>query len=264
MTTIWIMSDLHVDAAPWTPPPGPLVDLAIVAGDIANGLTRRSIPWLVEHVVPRARHVAYIPGNHDFYGTRHPRELAHAHEVAIAVGIRLLEAGQWFHVDGIQVVGATMWTDYAIGEPRWPRAYAMSECGDRERGMRDHRRIQTLDRAGMPSAFRTPQAAALHAEHRDRLERVLSEPTVGLRIVVTHHAPSARSLLGGRVEEPTDAAYASDMESLMQSPHAPDLWIHGHVHRSRDYVLGRTRVLSNPRGHAGENPSFDPFLTVTL
>lgn len=264
MTTIWVLSDLHVDAAAWEPPPGPRVDFAIVAGDVANGLTRRSIPWLREHIVPRARHVAYVPGNHDFYGTRHPRELAQGREDAIAAGIRLLESGQVFHVDGVQIAGATMWTDYRIGEPRWPRAYAMSECGDRERGMRDHRRIQTVDAHGTPAAFRTPQAAALHAEHRDRLERVLAEPTAGPRVVVTHHAPSARSLLGGRVEEATDAAYASDLEELMRGPHAPDLWIHGHVHASRDYRIGGTRVLSNPRGRPGENASFDPSMVVTL
>ena len=38
MTSIWIMSDLHADASPWVPPPGPRVDVAIVAGDVADGL----------------------------------------------------------------------------------------------------------------------------------------------------------------------------------------------------------------------------------
>ncbi len=42
-------------------------DLAICAGDVADGLTKRSIPWLREHVVPRAREVVYVPGNHDFW-----------------------------------------------------------------------------------------------------------------------------------------------------------------------------------------------------
>ena len=77
--------------------------------------------------------------------------------------------------------------------------------------------------------------------------------------------------------EPIDAAYASDLSSILKGEHAPDIWIHGHVHASRDYRVGRTRVLANPRGHDTshrrrngdwivelENPSFDPALVLAL
>ena len=66
MTSVWILSDIHHDAAPWVPPPGPRVDVAIVAGDVADGLCRRSIPWLAEHVVPPARQTIYVPGHYAF------------------------------------------------------------------------------------------------------------------------------------------------------------------------------------------------------
>ena len=29
----------------------------------------------------------------------------------------------------------------------------------------------------------------------------------------------------------------------------PALWLHGHVHNSNDYMVGGTRVVSNPKGH---------------
>lgn len=246
---IWILSDLHVDASPWEPPAGPRVDLAIVAGDVADGLTRRSLPWLAAHVRPRARHVVYVPGNHDFYGCRIPDETARGRDAAIASDVTMLDAGQSRIVDGVRIIGATLWTDYGIGEPQWSRAWGMREAGDRHVGMRDHRRIQTRDRLGSPRAFRPPAAAALHVEHRGRIERALAEPHAGPTIVVTHHAPHPRSLPAGEATGPGDAAYASDMSALMEGPGAPDLWIHGHVHASRDYRVGRTRVLSNPRGH---------------
>ena len=277
MTSVWILSDIHHDAAPWVPPPGPRVDVAIVAGDVADGLCRRSIPWLAEHVVPRARQTIYVPGNHDFYGCRHPDELAQARNDAIAADVTLLESGQVRHVDGLRVVGATLWTDYLIGEPRWPRAWALRDCGDRERGMRDHRRIQTRDRLGSPAPFRTLAALELHNEHRARIERVLAEPHDGPTIVVTHHAPHPLSLPWEGPVEPTCAAYASDLTEILEGPGAPALWIHGHVHVSRDYRLGGTRVISNPRGHdtsfrrrdgswadERENPSFNPSLIMEL
>ncbi|APX86084.1 hypothetical protein BV511_16125 [Methylorubrum extorquens] len=276
MPSIWILSDLHIDACPWTPPPGPRVDLAIVAGDVADGLCRRSIPWLAEHVVPRAREVVYVPGNHDLWRTRLPDELDRGRNAAEAAGITLLDSGQACVVDGVEVIGATLWTDYAIGG-EGQRALAMRVAGDRQVGMRDHRLVQTRDRLGTPAPFRPPAALALHVEHRARIERRLAEPWAGPRIVVTHHAPHPRSLLHGEVREPIDAAYASDLTALMEGERAPDIWIHGHVHASRDYRVGRTRVLANPRGHDTsfrrrdgpwavelENPRFDPALVLAL
>lgn len=276
MTSVWVLSDLHVDASPWAPPPGPRVDIAIVAGDVADGLCRRAIPWLAEHIRPRARHVVYVPGNHDLWRTRYPDEISRGRDAAIEHDITLLDCGQARHVDGVEVIGATLWTDYAIGGAAH-RALAMRVAGDRQTGMRDHRLIQTRDRLGTPTAFRPPAAAALHAEHRARIERRLAEPWSGPRIVVTHHAPHPGSLLHVEVREPIDAAYASDLSEILEGPGAPDLWIHGHVHRSVDYRIGRTRVLANARGHDSshrrrsgewrvelENPAFDPLFTVEL
>ncbi len=274
MTSVWIPSDLHTDASPWTPPLGPLVDIAIVAGDVADGLCWRSIPWLVEHIRPRARHVIFVPGNHDLYGCRYPDEIARAREAAIAADLTLLDCGQVRLVGGIQICGGVLWTDYEI---TGNRAHALRVASDRHLGMNDHRRIQTRDRLGVPAPFRPLVAAGLHAEHRGRIERVLAERWDGSRIVVTHHAPHPRSLLHGEVRETIDAAYGSDRSALMEGPTAPDIWIHGHVYVSRDYVVGGTRVIANPRGHdtsfrrrdgtwsdVRENPAFNPNFTIEI
>ncbi|BAQ49545.1 metallophosphoesterase [Methylobacterium aquaticum] len=264
---VWILSDLHVDASPWTPPADLTCDLALVAGDVADGLTRRAIPWLAQHVVPRARGTVYVPGNHDFWRTRIPDEIAVAREAAIIAGIRMLDCGQILNFEGIQIVGATLWTDYRL---TGNRSLALSTAGDRQGGMRDHRLIQGRDARGTPAPFRPLAAEALHREHRARIERALAEAWDGPRFVVSHHAPHPRSLLHGEVREMIDAAYASDLTDMLEGPHAPDLWIHGHIHRSVDYTVGRTRVLANPRGHDTshrrrdgawieklENPAFD-------
>ena len=44
----------------------------------------------------------------------------------------------------------------------------------------------------------------------------------------------------------------------------PALWVHGHMHDSFDYRLGRTRVVCNPRGYFPHqlNPDFRPLLVV--
>lgn len=58
---------------------------------------------------------------------------------------------------------------------------------------------------------------------------------------------------------------------------APDLWLHGHVHDSFDYNVGRTRVIANPAGYLlnrrfaqtrdefkFENETFNPNLIVEI
>jgi Icc-related predicted phosphoesterase len=43
------------------------------------------------------------------------------------------------------------------------------------------------------------------------------------------------------------------------------LWVHGHIHYCRDYTLGKTRVLANPRGYPTESrQGFDPGLIVEV
>ncbi len=44
-----------------------------------------------------------------------------------------------------------------------------------------------------------------------------------------------------------------------------ELWIHGHTHQAVDYLLGRTCVVSNPRGYPHETAAgFDPGLVVEV
>jgi len=67
-------------------------------------------------------------------------------------------------------------------------------------------------------------------------------------VVVTHHAPSARSLT---YQEPSwllDSAYASNLDHLMGEERVR-LWVHGHTHLATDYEVMGTRVVSNPRGY---------------
>ena len=49
-----------------------------------------------------------------------------------------------------------------------------------------------------------------------------------------------------------------DLDALIEDC-GPTLWIHGHVHDSFEYTIGRTTVTCNPRGYLGygENPRFD-------
>ena len=79
---------------------------------------------------------------------------------------------------------------------------------------------------------------------RDWLRRKLAEPHDGLTVVITHHAPTLRSLeesphAGGLL----DAAFANHWEDLMGADRVA-LRVHGHTHTSVDFEVAGTRVVS--------------------
>ena len=102
-------------------------------------------------------------------------------------------------------------------------------------------------------------------EHEKAISAI-GMPYPKAKIVITHHAPSRKSIDTQYVGDPLNAAYVSNLESLM---HDVKLWIHGHIHEEKDYYIGNTRVISNPRGYVGfEIPKdFDfrlKYLTISI
>jgi 3',5'-cyclic AMP phosphodiesterase CpdA len=274
MTKLWVLSDLHLggpvplDLAP------PEHDVVVIAGDVDERLCDRVLPWL------RARFdrpLVYVPGNHDWW---HPRssyqgQLAEARELAAAAGIHLLIEGEVAVVEGVRFVGATLWTDWRLRPD--VSAVATAEARDRAGGMKDVRRIRWRRGPWDYSAFHPGVSGALHIEQRRRIEAALAVPHIGPTVVVTHHAPHERSLRRGEWQTALDAAYASDLSAILEGPDAPTLWVHGHVHECRDYRVGRTRIVANPRGYwiesrggrrlpspEPENLAFDPTLVVEV
>ncbi|WP_258230052.1 hypothetical protein [Pseudomonas putida] len=95
---------------------------------------------------------------------------------------------------------------------------------------------------------------------RSRLEEKFNGKTV----VITHHAPLLRSLEHSpHPKSHLEAAFANNWTEFFEEKLA-DLWIHGHTHINTNYVMNRTRVISNQRGYPGEDTLFNPDLIVDL
>ena len=95
-------------------------------------------------------------------------------------------------------------------------------------------------------AFTPADALALHAQSRAWLEAELAKPWAGKTVVATHHGCNPQSIHHRFIGDPINAAFISDLSDL--TPFV-DLWLHGHVHNSFDYQLGRCRVVANPAGY---------------
>lgn len=249
-----ILSDLHLSVGGMDRPRND-ADVVVLAGDIAR--PRESAAWALGFDKP----VLYVLGNHEFYGGSID---------STADELRRLCAGSHVHVldddevviDGVRFLGSTLWTDFMLFGDGDARGAAMAAA---RHFMRDFSRIRTN---GELSPLFTPEdSAALFERHTGWLDRRLAAPHDGPTVVITHHAPSRRSIHSRYAESLLNACFVSDAEHLVNGSRAP-LWIHGHTHDSFDYVVGGTRVICNPRGYAkagvNENSHFDPDLIVEV
>jgi Icc-related predicted phosphoesterase len=244
-----LFSDLHLDVMPVKAVRiNPGVDVVIAAGDICEVAVCAF--ERLRQIVPASIPIVMVLGNHEYYRSFIPDELAQARVQAACFNIRFLENDS-VEIGTVRFVGATLWTDYLIfGQAQQGRA--MTAC---RAGMNDSRRIGWRKRPW--ARFRPQEAALLHHQSRRFIADVLATPFAGATVVVTHHAVHLNSVPAHLRGDLLTAAYVSDLSPLIAA-HQPDLWLHGHVHHSADYRLGATRVVCNPHGYGHENPAFDP------
>jgi hypothetical protein len=244
-----ILSDLHLEFEPFTPPVVE-AEAVILAGDVSTG--RNGLKWALKSFPDRP--VIYVLGNHEFFGQKLQKLIKELQELADGTNIHLLENGSCC-IGDVVFLGATLWTDFALnGNPVVSEVIAQTS-------MNDYRRIRTLPRY---SRLKPADTRRLHVESRRWLEDQAFAHKGRKVVVVTHHAPSRESIPPAFAGDPCNPAFASDMSRFIVESEA-QLWVHGHIHCCRDYTLGKTRVLANPRGYPMESrQGCDPGLIVEV
>lgn len=247
-----ILSDLHLGRGDLALPETD-ADVVVLAGDVAR--PGQAITWARRFPQP----VVYVPGNHEFYGSGLPATIASLRSLAAGSRIHVLDRQECV-LCGLRFLGATLWTDFMLEGDGAARGWAMAQAAER---LRDFSRIDSAENPG--TSFTPEESARVFRGQLDWLAQKLSEPCGRPTVVVTHHAPSRRSVHPRFAGGPLNAAFASDVERLMGAGRVA-LWVHGHMHDSFDYLVRGTRVVCNPRGYVGvdENPAFDPRLVVEV
>lgn len=232
---IQIASDLHLESLkrrfpgflPVTPAQA---DVLVLAGDIATGC--EGVEMFADWPVP----VIYVHGNHESYGTPYedlPRKIRAS---AKGTAVNYLE-NEALVIDNVRFLGCCLWTDYNLYDSPVQGMETALEY------MHDYTEIAT--EAG---GWFTPEHALVEHKRSVRwLRDQLAIPFSGKTVVVTHHGVAPLSVHPRFKGNPINAAFVSDLSALLP---LADIFIHGHVHDSVDYRIGRTRVLTNPRGYA--------------
>lgn len=249
-----VMSDLHLSRGALVAPSVD-ADLVVLAGDVAR--PAQAIEWAKALGKP----TLYIPGNHEFYGSSLPATVRELKQLAAGSAVSVLD-NEEVVVGPVRFLGSTLWTDFLLLGADEGRQEAERQA---LAFMHDFRRIQ-LDEQG-PALFTPQDSAQLFQRNVAWLEGRLRTPWPGPTVVITHHAPSERSVAARFQGSALNACFASHLDRLLHADLA-GTWIHGHMHHSSDYRVGGTRVVCNPRGYAkdgvNENPEFDVNLIVDI
>ncbi|AJD43926.1 metallophosphoesterase domain-containing protein (plasmid) [Rhizobium gallicum bv. gallicum R602sp] len=211
--------------------------------------------WLATHFA-ETMPVVVVAGSHEFDGASITESIQDSRAFADKYpNIHYLE-NDAVDIGDVRFLGGTLWTDFRLrgGDPELAMAAA-------EVGINDYRRIKFQK---LPyRKFRPIHAYRKHQEARNFLASELRGGEGRKTVIVTHHAPSVLSIAPDLRDDRLSPCYASDLESLIVEAR-PALWVHGHVHRVNAYMIGDSRVISNPRGYPGEGTRFDPAFTVEV
>ena len=207
--TLHILNDLHIEFEDFDPPATD-AEVVILAGDIGVGV--EGLRWAEERFPDRP--MIYVPGNHEFY--HHDLSLIEELKEQAPEHIHVLNDDQ-VTIDGVRFLGSVLWTDFGLfGEA--DRLFAMQQ-------VRQQMTDFSIIRNG-GQRFTPEDAIRLHTASRGWLVTMLAEHFAGKTVVVTHHAPSSRSVHPRYASDLLTPAFASNLENLMDGDRAA-LWVHG-------------------------------------
>lgn len=222
-------------------------DILIVAGDIAEikhlkrsssstmYYCREALESFFEGVCNHYKHVIYVLGNHEYYHSLFEDVEGLVKESLNHPNLHILE-NNWVVLEGTAFYGGTAWTDLSN---YWDASAA-------EYGMNDFKVIRT----GAYRKFKPHDATLVHTKFVQGLEafKYTFKRSNAKMVVVSHHAPSFKSVAPEFEGNSLNPAFVSDLTGYMEGI---TLWAHGHTHSKFDYYCGDTRVVCNPRGYQG-------------
>jgi len=275
MTKILLASDLHLCFHNKNTyiEPGPSVgndvlrDVLVLAGDIHLGT--KADEFILEQL--EFSDVIYIVGNHEGYHNVQPdmmwawkgpttkRINRQAEEKELKGRLHFLENNEVI-LDGTRFLGCTLWSDFNKGNADVMNAAA--------RDMNDYH-LTTMRKGDMYSfsdiKMQPGDTLKWHKQSVKFLKKKLAEEFDGPTVVITHHAPSEKSVDKIYRGEILNGAFFTDLEYLMEE-FKYELHCHGHMHTSLDYMVDETRVVCNPRGYFPNqlNPDYEEDMIIEV
>lgn len=256
-----IMSDLHLEHCFGYRPTEVANEkemTLVLAGDICEFEKITVLSSFITDMCQRFKYVIYVPGNHEYYnGHLVKSKLKIVNELPNIDNLYILD-DKLVTLDGINFIGATLWTDMNNKNPMDMLAV--------QQGLNDYHKIRTEEyRKILPL-----DTIDLFEKSVNFIQTALREHPDEANVVVTHHLPCVLSVNEKFKGSPINAGFVSNLTHIIAEG-KPLMWIHGHTHDSCDYRLFETRVVCNPRGYPlpykfgePENARFDDTAAWTI
>lgn len=235
----------------------------ILAGDLWHAkkpYSYKNESW-IKVLSERFQYVIIVLGNHDFWGGNFPKEYENyenAFKDQKLTNTYLLQ-DSIIEIGKNKFIGGTLWTDYMSGNPT---AMEMAENG----AMKDYKYIKY---GIVYQRVRAKHLLSAHNKTKNFIfTHAIKEYPEQKIWVITHHLPTIRSIPEEYTQEYSkslyeNALYYSDLDSEIKKVQI-DYWVHGHAHRVQDYFIGKTQIISNPRGYTGEETLYNPWHLLEL
>jgi predicted phosphohydrolase len=257
-----ICSDLHLEcnAEGYGIPDLGEGEILILGGDILcarhfkkDGPLHKVYDDFLQKCVKNFDEVLYIQGNHEAYSFHYDTTFKVLKE-HLPSSIHLLE-NDFVKIKDMIFIGCTLWTDFRNENPL--------EMMEASRFLNDYKTI----RIGSNYRKMNPDdTLGFHKKSKQFLLDTLPMFENQKVWILTHHAPSYKSISPKYKMETTNSSYASNLDDLILSNPQVKYFSHGHTHESMNYFIGDCRVICNPRGYFPSeiNPNFDPNLEIEI
>lgn len=200
-----------------------LPNIFVVSGDLS--VPSDIIQWLdyIDKMVDVP--VLFVPGNHEYYGSQKVVKDEEFKNLNLD-HVKILNGDTFKHMD-VVFAGATGWWDdpmnnshlYALND--FNRIYDIKQhMNGTEWGVRDRR------------FFRQVLADNVYV------------------VCISHNAPSYQSINPKYLGSDINECFANHWDTMIHE-FQPVAWIHGHMHDSCEYTIGKTQIVCNPYGYSG-------------
>jgi len=215
------------------------VDVINIAGDISNcnEITFIVLDWLKENT---SSQVIFVPGNHDFYN-RNYQQTIELYSKKYNDKIKFLYNNK-IKIADWTFLGTTLWTDLSF---KYKHNIELGKNIANKR-MNDYKYIKYEDN------YFTPNNCIF--ENKKAINYIISDVTNNKDdkyIIITHHAPSAKSISKEYTYDITNHCYVNNYGILINKLDNIKYFIHGHIHSSSNYKIGNCHVICNPFGYIG-------------
>jgi len=207
-------------------------DIAIFLGDLSKTYDTTRFEEFIRHHL-QFSDIIFVLGNHEYFSDNFheaPNKVRRLFDVINKTtphNAYVLE-NDTFIMNDIRFIGTTLWSNLDLTN---------TDVSD-----------SMVRRCGK-YGVKPEDILEIHNRSSEYIRDTLAQPVDYKTIVLSHHAPSVKSIASKFANSPTNSMYASSMDDMIVK-YQPEYWLHAHIHESVDYFIDKTHILSNTYGYS--------------